>query len=332
MNQRQSDHSPASPIHLLIVDDDATYATYIATLARRLGIVPKIAPDGAAAIRRLTIGNFDMLVIDHDMPRLNGMETIAVIRSDVRLRPLYAMMLTSRTDLATKIRALDSGFDDFLAKSGTEGELLARLASARRLATRYRDSNAAARELYNLATRDELTGVFNRRFFISETEKLIERAVPLSIVLLDLDDFKDINDTRGHLAGDMVLRDVGTTIHINTRAEDVVGRLGGDEFIVAVPGLDPVQAEQVAQRLVTSAEALRWESQPDLTIHISAGIGSSHLLQDVTLTKLISVADRDMYKNKWLRKHPEERPELYEYPSTQEDRLIARLTDLRRSG
>jgi diguanylate cyclase (GGDEF)-like protein len=312
------------PLRLLVADDDVNYRAYVAALTRRLGFWVDTADDGKAALERLAHGTYDLIILDHEMPRMTGIQTIAQVRADESLKGLYAIMLTGREDIDTKLTALEAGFDDFLTKTSSEPEIVAKIVAARRLASRHRTMDVAIRDLYGLATRDDLTGTFNRRFFISEAERLLAEGTPVNVVLLDLDDFKQINDSFGHLAGDRVLRDVGTTLHTHTRADDIVARFGGDEFVIAIPQLGADAVERIAERLTAAIESLQWDMPPLFQIRASAGIASSHLLSQPTLVQLITVADRDMYKNKWLRKHPGTRPELYEYPA--EDRNVeARL-------
>jgi len=315
------------PLRLLVIDDDENYRAYLAALGRRLGFWVDTAEDGQAGVDRLTKGRYDVAIIDFEMPRLTGVETIARIRDNASNNTLYAMMLTGHEDVATKLVALNAGFDDFLTKSASEPELIAKVVAARRLASRQRTMDMALRDLYGLATRDDLTGLFNRRFFISESERLLAEGTPLNVMLIDLDGFKQINDSYGHLAGDRVLRDIGTTLHTQTRAEDVVARFGGDEFVIAIPNLAVDAIERIATRVTAAIQNLRWPEPESFEIGASTGIASSHLLAEPTLLRLMNAADRDMYKNKWLRKHPNERPELYEYPGEERNVDELRFTD-----
>jgi len=328
-NRREETSSSATeqPLRLLIVDDDPSYRVYVAVLTRRLGFWVDAAPDGATALQRLAQGSFDIAIIDLQMPGLSGLETIAHIRADRALSTLFAIMLTAHEDLDTKLTALDAGFDDFLSKGCSERELVAKLVAARRLAARQRTMSVAVRDLYGLATRDDLTGAFNRRFFISETERMLAEGLVVNLVLLDVDRFKEVNDKFGHLAGDSVLRDIATELHSCTRADDIVARFGGDEFIVAIPNLEITAIERIADRLTQAIAALEWRIERPFRVGISAGFSSSSLLEKPTLAQLVNAADRDMYKNKWLRKHPDLRPELYEYPA-QERNMAERLLRL----
>jgi diguanylate cyclase (GGDEF)-like protein len=330
-------HSASTDAHelrLLVVDDDPDYLAYLAALTAKLGFWVEVAEDGYAAMQRLAAGGYDIAIIDYEMPRLSGLDLIARIRADEGLKSTYALMITGREDIDTKLTALEAGFDDFLTKTLSEREIIAKLVAARRIALRQRSLSVAMRDLYGFATRDDLTGVFNRRFFISEVERMLIEDAVVSVVLLDLDSFKEINDRYGHLAGDEVLRDVGTVLLTSTRPEDIAARFGGDEFIIAVPDVDLETVERIAERLTAAIGGLRWGPGPYFSVGASAGFASSRLLEKPGLAQLVNAADRDMYKNKWIRKHPDLRPELYEYPEVERDvvhRLLSRAADTRRN-
>lgn len=323
--RRQNAPPDAAPtLRLLVIDDDPAYRAFCAALLRRLGFWVDSAEDGEAGLQRLLQGVYDIAVVDYEMPRLTGIQTIARIRADENLKSLYAIMLTSREDMETKLTALDAGFDDFLCKGSSEREIVAKLVAARRVAFRQRTMSVAMRDLYGLATRDDLTGVFNRRFFISEAERMLAEGTVVNVVLLDLDGFKHVNDTYGHLAGDELLRELGVALQSNTRPDDVVARFGGDEFVLAIPHLGVADVERIAGRLVNAVETLECAFEPSFRIGVSSGLASSRLLDSPTLAQLLNAADRDMYKNKWMRKHPDQRPELYEYPA-QDRNVVERL-------
>src|SRR3989442_1617288 len=122
------------------------------------------------------------------------------------------------------LRALVIDDDAAFGRSIAEAHLLEKLAVAQRMMKRQRRLDATIRELYGLATRDELTGVFNRRYFFAEAERLLAEGATLSLVLFDLDGFKKVNDTYGHLTGDRILRDVGALFLTRTRHEDIIAR------------------------------------------------------------------------------------------------------------
>jgi len=301
--RRRSDHAgEPEAIRLLIADDDRDYCAWLFSQLRRAGFEVEVAYDGESAYEQLTARHFDVAVIDQQMPRLTGLELIARLREQESTRTLYALMLTGRGEMETKLNALAAGFDDFLGKSAPAAEILAKLIAARRIAVRQRHLDATVRELYGLATRDELTGVFNRRFFVTEAERQLLAGDVVNVVLFDLDHFKRVNDTYGHLAGDVVLRDVGALFHRLTRPEDLIARFGGDEFVMVVPHLPVADIERITERLTREVGALRWPAGNDtFSITISSGIASSRLLPEASLAQLLDAADRDLYRNKWLR-------------------------------
>jgi diguanylate cyclase (GGDEF)-like protein len=285
--ERRKDVSvSALPVRLLVVDDDPDYREYAAVLTGRIGFT-------------------DVVVIDQEMPRLSGIETVARLRAAGATRSIYAVMLTSHEDADTKLTALNAGFDDFLGKGAPESEIVAKLVAARRVGARQRTLDVEVRSLQGLVSRDDLTGLFNRRFFAAEAERLMAAGHVMNVVLIDLDRFKEINDEHGHLMGDAVLRDVAIALQRHTRPDDVVARLGGDEFVIAVPDVEPEMAQRITSRLSAAIAVLEWQNGPTFKITASAGFACSQLLASPTLEQLLEAADHDMYKEKFLRKHPE---------------------------
>jgi two-component system cell cycle response regulator len=301
---RRTDNS--QPIlRALIVEDDPDYRTYVSALLKRVGFSTDSAGDGEAALDRLLQTRYDVVVIDQEMPRMTGVELVTLIRAAAETRGIYAVMLTGTDGVAAKLTALDAGFDDFLTKGFSEAEIVAKLVAARRLAVRQRTLDVEVRELYRLAMRDELTGLFNRRFFLEEAGRLLALARRVSVVLFDLDDFKRINDTFGHVAGDAVLRDIGALFQRHTRPEDLIARYGGDEFVMIVADLDPPQVGQIAARLAEQIGELRWAiGNQGLSIRATIGFASSDGLPDRSVPLLLQAADRTLYRNKWMRGTP----------------------------
>lgn len=319
-----SDQSDAAPLRALIVDDRPEDRSAIAAILRRTGFIVAECGDGAEALAVLASNpHYHLLIIDCEMPRVTGLGVIAALRAQERFRDVYAIMLTGRSDVDTRVSALQLGFDDFLHKSSPPAELEAKLSAARRLISRQRRLDETVRELYGLATRDELTGLFNRRFFFAEAERLLAEETTVNLVLFDLDDFKHINDSFGHLAGDRVLRDVGSLFLRRTRHEDLIARYGGDEFVLLVQHLGVPEVESLAARIAAEISTQQWIFGTEtLSVGVTTGMASSALLEKPTVAQLLSAGDRDLYKNKWIRKHPEADPSLYEYDHARDARVL----------
>jgi two-component system cell cycle response regulator len=324
LRRRQDvDGQDVAPLRALLVDDDEHYRTFLAHLIGDLGFHVATAQDGQAGVELFGSGTFDLVIVDCEMPRMSGLDLIVELRRHERAAETYAVMLTGREDTQTKLNALRAGFDDFLTKSASEPEIVAKLGAARRLVTRHRRLDAAVRELYGLATRDELTGLFNRRFFYAEAERLIEEGADVSFVLFDLDDFKRVNDTYGHLAGDRILRVVGSLFLRQTRHEDLMARYGGDEFVMLVRGSVIAEVEALSARLGAELGRLQWTFGVDTVgIGVSTGFACSTLLDQPSVARLLSAGDRDLYKNKWMRRHPDLDVSLYEYDRNRAERLL----------
>ena len=312
---------PVVPIRVLIAEDDENFCIWLASIARRLGLTVTTAANGVEALKRLAEARFDFLISDFKMPRMDGLELIAAVRAKPETSGLYAVMLTAHDELSVKVTALTTGYDDFLAKGCTEVEVVAKVAAARRILARQHALDANAREWRDIANHDELTGVATRRFFFETAERHIAHEREFAVVLFDVNEFKSVNDQYGHLMGDRVLRDIGTLFLRRTRSDDVIARYGGDEFVLLVHDLTVDETRAVAERLAAELSALQWhESGQVLQVGVTVGIGCSSLIPGATVQQLLEAADRELYANKWLKKHsPTTPPEVYQYPGEASD-------------
>src|SRR5437763_12503195 len=318
-------------LRALIVDDDENYRFFVSSIVSRFGFTTASAADGTQALEILDVAPpFDLLLIDLEMPRVDGLETITAIRADPRFADAFAVMITGHDDAPTKIEALRRGFDDYISKASSELEISAKLSAARRVILRQKKLDNAVRELYGLATRDELTGLYNRRFSFNEAARTLTTDEQVSLIVFDLDDFKRINDTFGHLAGDRILRDIGALFIDHTRHGDVIARYGGDEFVMLVSDGDPSAVEALSKRLEAAFTQLSW-TFGDVTfgISVTSGIACSTLISQPTLAQLLGAADRDLYKNKWVRRNPDVDPSLYEYDNARDAQVIELLEEVR---
>jgi two-component system cell cycle response regulator len=295
--------TPPGDVRVLLVDDDEHFRLWLTLLTRRIGFTVETAPDGEEALQLLRTRAYDLLISDFEMPRMDGFDLIRAVRRDETTAHQYAVMLTSHDDLDAKIAALSVGYDDFLSKSCTEVEVVAKVVAAKRMVSRQRKLAEAAREWELIATRDELTGVATRRTIYARIDVLLTEHHALGLAILDLDDFKLINDTYGHLTGDRILRDLGALFIARTRANDLMARYGGDEFLLLVPDSTIEDVRGAADRIVNEIEALRWRSGDNaFGIRASSGVAHTSLIDSQTLEALVDAADRDLYKKKLTKK------------------------------
>ncbi|HEX7155556.1 MAG TPA: diguanylate cyclase [Thermoanaerobaculia bacterium] len=288
--------SSSSKVRILAVDDDRTYLEWLKIVLTRGGFEVALAHDGPSAIEHVRANEADILIIDLTMPRMDGIETVRLIQAEAAHFPgLYTILLTAQEGTETKLRALNSGLDDFLTKASAESEILAKLRSAARRLEMERKLHLANEELQTLALTDELTGIANRRALFRAAEQILGAGRVLSVVLFDLDRFKEINDTWGHLTGDRILAGVAATFKEHTRYADVVGRYGGDEFVLLLPDTELEEARQIAERVGTRIRELRW-SVGDHEMMVSAACGVACGRGD--LVDLLARCDEQMYRRK----------------------------------
>jgi PleD family two-component response regulator len=183
-----------SRIRVLAVDDDRSYLGFLRLLLKRAGFDIEVAMDGRSAIERVRAGHdIDLLLIDLAMPGLDGIDTVKELRADKK-STIYAILLTARDGTDVKLRALDSGLDDFLSKTAGASEIVAKVRSAARRLAMERRLHPENAELQTLALTDELTGIANRRALFSAGETMLAAGRRLSAIILDVDQFKQVND------------------------------------------------------------------------------------------------------------------------------------------
>src|ERR1017187_4173794 len=238
---------------ILIAEDQAPAALYLCRTLERMGHEATVAPDGEQAWRIVQCGHTPLLISDWMMPLVDGPELCRRIRSAGGDRYTYIILLTSRDRKEDRLEGLRAGADDFLTKTPDPDELTVRLEIAERILEVHAQLARQNERLAELAAVDELTGTKNRRRFREDLDLLFGQAErlgsPLSLIMLDLDHFKEYNDSFGHLAGDEVLQRGGSAIRSTIRGHDIVARYGGEEFVVLLPGTDGDEALEVAERL-----------------------------------------------------------------------------------
>jgi two-component system cell cycle response regulator len=283
---------------LLIAEDQAPSAFYLRHTLEKMGHEITVAPDGEQAWRVLQSENPPLLISDWMMPLLDGPALCRRIRSNSADRYTYIILLTSRDRKEDRLEGLRAGADDFLTKPPDSDELAVRLEIAERILKVHAQLARQNERLVELAAVDELTGTKNRRRFREDLDLLYAQAqrlgAPLSLIMLDLDHFKEYNDTFGHPAGDEVLQRLGSTLRSSLRSHDVVARYGGEEFVVLLPATDEREAMDVAERLRRSIASGAW---PRRQVTASLGVGTIGP-RTSGASALVEQADRAMYQSK----------------------------------
>jgi diguanylate cyclase (GGDEF)-like protein len=244
----------------------------------------------------------ELLILDWVMPGVDGTELCRRIRDRQRGPYQYILLVTANDDKQDVVRGLEAGADDYLTKPFDRSELRARLRVGRRILTLQDDLIQAREELRFQATHDVLTGIWNRGALLDLLQRELQRAArnqgTTGILMLDLDHFKKINDTYGHLTGDIVLKEVAHRISQVIRSYDMVGRYGGEEFLIVLPSCDKSQVQNSSERIRTSIA-----STPILTasteIAVTVSIGATIVGPGVTAEKEpLAAADRALYQAK----------------------------------
>lgn len=239
---------------VLLADDDAFFRLSLRKALCRWGYEVVLAADGTEAWDTLQGDDPPRLVIlDWMMPGMDGVELCRRIRGQMSDTYSYVILVTSKNQQEDVITALDAQADDYLGKPFDIRELRARLQSGLRIINLQSSLALKQRELCHQATHDSLTGIWNRQAILDllERETAAARAArkPLSAALVDIDDFKRINDTFGHVIGDQVLRETVVTMQSALRHFDHIGRYGGEEFVIVMPGVRKGQGMKIAERV-----------------------------------------------------------------------------------
>ena len=298
---------PAVPGTCLIVDDSPLVRETLRRVLVREGVFDEVlqAANGAEALEAVTeevCRHLDLVLCDLRMPRIDGFGFLERFVGDPRFEGVPVIVLTGDDDVESKVEALEAGAADYLTKPFHDAELLARVKVHRKMKLLRDELRQANERLRQLVIRDPLTGLFNRRHWrylmLRELERCRRHGRPLSVLMIDVDHFKKVNDRFGHVVGDRVLTAVARCLEGEVRTPDSVARLGGEEFSVLLPETGIEQAVAVAERLREAIHGLALPSAPELEVRVSIGAAAGAQLADSEIDVLVAAADEALYQAK----------------------------------
>ena len=281
---------------VLVVGEDSRVRGALSAKLSEAGFRVDVVGTGTEGLAALERAQPDLILNDLRRPGVLGVRVIGDFHNALQGTESPIVVMSKRCETSFKMACFEAGACDYLTRPIDDEELVKRLSlhigQAKRL-----------RSLRDLSLIDELTGISNRRAIIRATRREIDRAEryerPLSLLLVDVDDFKSVNDSWGHVVGDHMLRMVANILNQAVRTTDTVGRLGGDEFVLLLPETDELAAMQIANRL---SRRVRATAIPDTSVYMSASIGIATTRDPrVTVEQLMAMADERMYRSKRTR-------------------------------
>ena len=289
---------------ILIAEDETVSRRLLQNTLVKWGYEVVVCRDGQEAWEGLQTQDAPQLaILDWMMPKMDGLLVCKEIRKQSAEPYVYILLLTSKSQKEDLITGLEAGADDYLTKPFDAPELKAKLRAGMRILDLQTELINAREALRVQATQDPLTGLWNRGAILEALRREIARAKrernSVAVVMADLDYFKRINDSYGHLAGDAVLREVANRMRSSIRPYDAIGRYGGEEFLILLPGCNIPGAATVAERLMTSIAGQPVDLAGEkLLITCSLGVASNSEAPEADADWLIRAADAALYQAK----------------------------------
>lgn len=278
---------------VLVVDDDVEFLELAALVLRQDGMWVRTMSDPAGILEVMEETPPDVVLLDLIMPGISGYDVCRMLRISPRWQSTPVIFVTGRDGQEGRLAAFRAGGDDYLVKPVMPEEMLVRI----------RSTVERARLLKERMDKDSLTGLLLRRAFLDGVAARLSESQrhdrPLTLALLDLDHFKHVNDHHGHLAGDRVLAQLGRLLSCSFRAEDLRGRWGGEEFVLAFPGEASETIARVLERVLGEFSSLDFRGEKGEPFHVTFSAGVASYPQDgAQVDALLRVADRRLYRAK----------------------------------
>lgn len=303
MNTSQ-DQADRGPGRVLVIDNRAAVAERIKTaLSGRHQVFIATEPQAAVEACAHAEDCFELIIVNLDMEGVDALRVCSQLKSMELTRQTPILIIVDPDDHQRLLRALDMGVNDYLIRPIDKQELMARVSTQIRRYRYAEQLRTNVRTSIEMAVTDALTGLYNRRYLEVHLAHLIDHAAnrgkPLSLLTLDVDYFKAVNDTHGHDAGDRVLQEISGRIRANIRNIDLACRTGGEEFVVVLPATDIHTAEKVGERIRRAIASKHFNAGPDFHLNVTASIGISTLSGvDESVDDILKRADNALYRAK----------------------------------
>ena len=285
---------PPDNFHILVVDDNDTNINLVQSYLRRMKLDSSRASSGRQAVKLALETQPDLILLDIMMPDMDGMAVCRVLKDDPATASIPIIFLSARKEVSDKVAGMAVGAVDYITKPFNPSELEIRVRAALR-------TKALQDKLSSQAKTDALTGLYNWRYFYEILSREVQRcrmgSDPLSLILLDLDMFKVINDSYGHQMGDRVLVDLAAALKEEVPGHAVVARYGGEEFAVVLPQTDLTAAVQLAEAIrhrISELDVKTDEGQ-QIVVTISIGVATCCCGIFTSADQLIKAADQGIY-------------------------------------
>jgi len=292
----------AAPLRVLLVEDNEDHAFLSRQALEDEGHTVEWVSTAREAMQHVEKGGFDAAALDYRLPDSSGIQLLQRIR---HLRPdLAIVIVTAQGSEEVAVDAMRAGASDYVVKTGAHGpQLVKAVARAAHRAEADRAAREAHKRLQREAETDPLTGLFNRRQFEGLFHHLLQRSrvtrMPIAVAMMDIDRFKQLNDTFGHAVGDEVLVEFAAVLGRCMRKGDLIARYGGDEFVAVMPDIARADAAEVADRIRGAFASSPLAARLRTTLSVSVGIASGGAQEDTD--DLLGRADRAMYADKASR-------------------------------
>jgi len=289
----------------LIIDDSVTVREQIIRTLESFSLFNRYyeAEDGLEGFKKLLSSPVDIILCDLEMPRIDGFKFLSMLKARPELQDVPVIILTGMNDRERKIKGLEQGASDYVTKPFDPEELVARVKVHLKIKKLQDDLKRSNELLLELSNTDHLTGLFNRRYMMDALDKEVQRSRRkggnLSLIILDIDHFKRVNDTYGHQQGDTVLQMVALQLQKELRGYDCAARYGGEEFVAILPDSTLQEAVFVADRIRLAVQSTRFpEALDKLTLTVSLGVACFSQELTPSVDGFIKLADDALYRAK----------------------------------